>query len=167
MSASELYLRRDSSIGVFLWILRIIQEHLFCSGSTNGLFWNTSAGISLQQSCKPDGLKVFNSVRKKLHKICLNFVNFLGKLFCRTPPSNHLSHDVVFSFLQISEVCSLKSIYLVEQCWIRRKNSQARSIQCSYGNQMETSLSSCGHTCTDLGIGSERKGRTEKLVKVG
>ena len=38
---------------------------------------------------------------------------------------------------------------------------------CSYGNQVETSLSSCGHTCTDLGIGSERKGRTEKLVKVG
>ena len=32
---------------------------------------------------------------------------------------------------------------------------------------METSLSSCGKRCTDLGIGSERKGRTEKLVKVG
>ena len=32
---------------------------------------------------------------------------------------------------------------------------------------METSLPSCGHTCTDLGIGSERKGRTEQLVKVG
>ena len=46
-------------------------------------------------------------------------------------------------------------------------NSQARSVQCSYGNQVETSLSSCGHTYTDLGIGSERKGSTEKLVKVG
>ena len=23
---------------------------------------------------------------------------------------------------------------------------------CSYGNQVETSLSSCGHTCNDLGI---------------
>ena len=31
-------------------------------------------------------------------------------------------------------------------------NSQARSILCSYGNQVETSLSSCGHTCTHLGI---------------
>ena len=31
---------------------------------------------------------------------------------------------------------------------------------------LSTSLSSCGHTCTDLDIGSERKGRTEKLVKV-
>ena len=46
----------------------------------------------------------------------VNFVKFLGKLFCRTPPSNHFSHDVViFSFLQISEVCSLKSICLEEQ----------------------------------------------------
>ena len=32
---------------------------------------------------------------------------------------------------------------------------------------METSLSSCGHTYTDLGIGSERKGRTENLSKWG
>ena len=31
-------------------------------------------------------------------------------------------------------------------------NSQARSILCSYGNQVETSLSSCDHTCTHLGI---------------
>ena len=31
-------------------------------------------------------------------------------------------------------------------------NSQARSILCSYGNQVETSLSSCGYTCTYLGI---------------
>ena len=45
--------------------------------------------------------------------------------------------------------------------------SQARSIWCSYGHEMETLLPSCGHTCTDLGIGSERKEGTEKLVKVG
>ena len=45
----------------------------------------------------------------------MSFVEFLGKPFSRTPPTNHFSHDVVFSFLQISEVCSLKSIYLVEQ----------------------------------------------------
>ena len=38
----------------------------------------------------------------------MNFEKFLAELFCRTPPSNHFSH-VVFSFLQISEVCSLKS----------------------------------------------------------
>ena len=31
--------------------------------------------------------------------------------------------------------------------------------------QVETSLSSCGHTCTDLGSGSGRIGKTEKLVK--
>ena len=37
----------------------------------------------------------------------------------------------------------------------------------SYGNQVETLLSSCGRICTDLGLGSGRKGRTEKFVKVG
>ena len=37
---------------------------------------------------------------------------------------------------------------------------------CSYENQVETLLASQGHTCTDLGTGSERKGRTEKFVKV-
>ena len=55
----------------------------------------------------------------------------------------------------------------MKQWQIRRKNSQALSVRCSYGNQVESSLSSCGQTYTDLGIGSERKVRTEKLVKVG
>ena len=38
---------------------------------------------------------------------------------------------------------------------------------CSYGNKVETSLSSCGHIYTDLGIGSRGKERTEKLIQVG
>ena len=62
--------------------------------------------------------------------------------------------------LLISEFCSLKSIYLVEQWYIRRRNSQTRSILCSYGNQVETSLSSCGNTCTHLGI--PRAGEVEE-----
>ena len=47
MSASKLYLKRDSNTGVFPWILWVIQEHLICRGSTNGWFWNTSARVSL------------------------------------------------------------------------------------------------------------------------
>ena len=35
-SASKNYLKRDSNTGAFLWILWIIQEHLFSRGSTNG-----------------------------------------------------------------------------------------------------------------------------------
>ena len=38
------FLKRDFNTDVFLSILRIIQEHLFCIGSTNGWFRNTSAG---------------------------------------------------------------------------------------------------------------------------
>ena len=63
-------------------------------------------------------------------------------------------------FLVDSDACSLKSIYLM------RRSSQALRIRCSHGNQAETLLSSCGHTYTNLGIGRERKLRTEKLVKV-
>ena len=37
----------------------------------------------------------------------------------------------------------------------------------SYANQVETSLSCCGRTCAELGIGSRRKGRTKKFVKEG
>ena len=57
------------------------------------------------------------------------FCVIFRKIFCGTPPScNHFSHDDVvvfvaiivvvvlsFSFLQISEVCSQKSIYLEKQ----------------------------------------------------
>ena len=35
---------------------------------------------------------------------------------------------------------------------MRRRILQARLILCSYGNQVEISLSSCDHTCTHLGI---------------
>ena len=43
-------------------------------------------------------MKTFNSVRKRVsHRyFSVNFEKFLGKLFCRTPPSNHFSHDVLF-----------------------------------------------------------------------
>ena len=27
----------------------------------------------------------------------MSFIKFLGKLFCKAPPSKHFSHDVVFS----------------------------------------------------------------------
>ena len=118
MSASKFYLEKDYNTSMFLWILGIIQEHLFCRGPTNGWFWNTSAGVSLQQRCKPVGLKAVNSIRKRLqHRyFSVNFVKFLGKLFCKTHTGYCFSHDVVFfSFLQISKVCSLKPVYLVEQ----------------------------------------------------
>ena len=47
------------------------------------------------------------------------------------------------------------------------QEKQASSILCNYGSQVETSLLSCDHTCTNLGLGSGRKGRTEKFVKAG
>ena len=57
-----------------------------------------------------------------------------------------------FSFLQVSEVYSLKSILLVEQWQIRRRNLQARSILRSCENQVEATFSSCQHIYTHLSI---------------
>ena len=34
------FLKRDFNADLFLWILRIIQEHSFCRASTNGWFFN-------------------------------------------------------------------------------------------------------------------------------
>ena len=76
----------------------------------------------------------------------MNFVKFLGTFFCRTPLA--ITFTFFFSILQISQ------------------NLLPRSIGCNYGNQVETSLSSCGQTWINLGIGIERKGRTEKIGKV-
>ena len=45
-STSTHYLKRDLSTGIFLWILWIIQQHLFCRRSANGCSWNTTAGVS-------------------------------------------------------------------------------------------------------------------------
>ena len=77
------------------------------------------------------------------------FVNILGKLFCRTPPSNHFSH-VFFSSCRSTRFAACQSVW-----WSDDKlgeGIQALSILRSFGNQMETSLWSCGHTCADLGI---------------
>ena len=97
-TASKLYWKRDSNAGFYLWILRIIQEHLFCRASTKGWFWHTSKGVSYSQSCKPGVLKAFKSIRKRLwHKYFpVNFVKSLVKHFIRASPRNHFSHNVLF-----------------------------------------------------------------------
>ena len=76
--------------------------------------------------------------------------------------------------MQISEACSLKSIYLVElkiNLFGKLGEGIHKPVQSGDGDQVETSLPSCGHIYTDLGIerteGRTGKGRTEKLVKVG
>ena len=119
MSASKLYLKRDSSTGFFPCILGIIHEHLFCRGSTNGWSWNTSAVFIFSKVASltvwtdltvletEPSTSIFSEFWEKIRK---------GKLFCTIPPSNHFSDDVVsFSFLQISDVCCLNLISLMEK----------------------------------------------------
>ena len=48
-TTSNLYLKRDSNTVVFLWILWIIQEHLFCRESTNSWSETPARGLSLNK----------------------------------------------------------------------------------------------------------------------
>ena len=54
---------------------------------------------------------------------------------------------------------------------MRGRDSHARSILCSYEDQVETSLSNCRHTCTHLGIliaeEVERKEKRKNLLVCG
>ena len=47
----------------------------------------------------------------------------------------------------------------------KKKEFTTRSVQCSYGNQMETSLSNCGHTRTHLGILIAREAEEKEELK--
>ena len=83
----------------------------------------------------------------------MNFENSLGKLSCGTPPSNHFSHDGFFFFLFTDQGGLQPKINFLGGAKIKgKRNSPARSILCSYGNQLETLLSNCSHTFTHLGI---------------
>ena len=95
------------------------------------------------------------------------FWNFWGNFFAEHPLAT-TSHIMFFPFFQISEVWSLKSIYLLEQ-WFRKlgegvhkpiESDVVVEIRCKFHFKL-------WHICTNLGTGSERKGRTKKLVKVG
>ena len=167
-SASKHCLKRDSNTGAFLWILQIIQEHLFLEGSTNGLFSNTSGEGSFFHK-----VKTFNSVRKRLpHRyFSLNFENFLGKLFCRTPPINHFSHDAVFflfadqwglqpkinsfSGAMVNQGKEFTSPFNPVKLWKSGGNFIVKLLPHMYPLRHSNSWR------------RKRKGRTEKLVNVG
>ena len=96
-SASKLYLKRDSNTVVFLWILGISQEHLFCRGSMNGCFWNTSAGSLFNKVASLTAWRHLTVLERLWHRyFSVNFVKYLGKRFCKKIPSNHVSHNVIF-----------------------------------------------------------------------
>ena len=95
-TVSKFSLKRNSNTGVFLWILWIIQEHLFCRASTSYWFWNNSRG-SIYQVNKVASLRAWRplTVLQKDYNIGISLW-VLGKHFCRTTPSNHFWHDVLF-----------------------------------------------------------------------
>ena len=111
------FIKRETSTQVFP-----CETTLFCRISAIGRFLNTKAGVSLWQGCKPDDLKAVIVIRKMLYHryFSANFAKFSGKLFWRTPPRNNSWHDVVFlpfcRSVGLKAACSLKTIYLVEQC---------------------------------------------------
>ena len=57
------------------------------------LFKNTNFLEDLQTACSDTPVML---ERDSHRYFSVNFDKCLGKLFCRTPPSNYFSHDVVF-----------------------------------------------------------------------
>ena len=157
-------LKRDSKTSVFPWILWIIQEQLFCRGSANGWFWNTSAVYLFNKVTSLTAWRHLTVLESGSSTGICEFCEVFRKAFGRKLLSNQVSHDVVFYLF--ADQCGLQPKINFFGGAIRRRSSQASSMLCSYGNQEETSLSNCGHTCSDLGIGSGRKVRNKKVVKV-
>ena len=162
MSTFELYLKRDSNIGVFQWFLWIIQEHLFCRISTNGWFWNIPTGSLFN---KVAHLKIRRpwAVLERDCSTCISLWilwNFYDNFF-----AEHLqfSRDVVFLF--VADQWSLQpKINLFGGNNGKLGEGIHKTVQSDV--VIETRWEFHCHTCTELGIENKRKGRTEKLVKV-
>ena len=84
-------LKRDSNTGFFLWILWIIQEHLFCIESMNGWFLNTSASfwktLLLQTG---SGFEPATLLKMRLRQsfLSVTFAKFLRTSLDRTSPND-------------------------------------------------------------------------------
>ena len=129
--ASKLYLKRIYNKSVLLWIFEIIQEHLFCRISCKllvlkhqGFFFNKAA---CRTTWCPLTMLEIGSDSETFRKALLQNTSCQPLLIWR--------------FL----------VFLFTDYWgLQRRNIQSRSILCSYGNQMDNSLSSCAQICADL-----------------
>ena len=127
-TASKLYSRRDSNTDVFLCILWIIQEHPFVEDLRT-----TGSEIPVRGSLfnKVVYLTTWSSLTVLETESSKGIPQWILRNFEESVFVEHLlatsSHIMFFlSFLQIIEVCRLKSIYLVEKWKIQRMNLQAR-----------------------------------------
>ena len=94
-------------------------------------------------------------------------MKLLGKVFAEHLSATTSHIMLLFFVLQISKVCSLNQIV-----WYSNgKFGDGIHKLCQTCVVMETSLSSCGHTCTKLGISIarevEEKEELENLLKWG
>ena len=141
-------LKRDSNTGFFLWILRIISEHLFRRGSTNGwkcFFWRTHFFKEHIQwlLLTVSGLQpaTWSETRaKRLRRRCLsvNLAKFLKTSFDRTSP------DDCFLWLSANFGRSFRPPFLQLFYTIENKTSTnngilLREINCSI-NQLSLAL---------------------------
>ena len=120
----------------------------FSRRSTNGLLSNPSER-SFNKIASLAAWKLLTVLEKDCRTGISLWIlrNFWESFFCRTPPSNHFSHDVVFSFLQISEVCSLKSIQVTATGLKPRTTSFVNELEWVFVYELSGSgfESSCCH----------------------
>ena len=117
-SAAKLYLKRDSKTGVFLCILCIIQEHLFCRGSMNDSFWNTSPGSLFNKVASLTAWRHLTVLdRDPSTYIFLQILRNFYEIFFAENALSTMSHMILFSFFLFADQWDLfpKSIYFLEQ----------------------------------------------------
>ena len=99
-SASKYYLKRDSNSGASSEFCKLFKNTYFLEDLQTACSETPVRGSFFKKVASLTAWKLLTVLERDSHRyFSVNFEKFLGKLFYRTPPSNHFSHDVVFYLL--------------------------------------------------------------------
>ena len=115
-SASKHYLKRDSNSGASCEFCKLFKNTYFLEDLQTACSETPGMGSFFKKAASLTAWKLLTVLERDSHRyFSVNFEKFLWKLFCRILLANTSHMMLFFSFFQISEVCSLKSVHLVEQ----------------------------------------------------
>ena len=97
MSASKHYLKRDSNSGASCEFCKLFKNTYFLEDLQTACSDTPVRGSFFKKVVSLTAWKLLTVLERHSHRyFSVNFEKFLGKLFHRTPPSSHFSHDAVF-----------------------------------------------------------------------
>ena len=96
-SASKYYLKRDSNSGASSEFCKLFKNTYFLEDPQRACSDTPVRGFFFKKFASLTAWKLLTVLERDSHGyFSVNFDKFLRKLFYRTRPSNHFSHDVVF-----------------------------------------------------------------------